>query len=199
MLNEQEFIGIAVTNLLKDGFSLRLSSKARHGGYGGWFDANNKTFFTCFGGEHGFEIFVHEYCHYLQYKHSKIWNRSQISLDKFSGWLNGDVKLSSPTIKKHTEQVLKLEWDCEIKASKIFARNNFSISKEEYCRAANLYLMFYYFVRKFQKWPSKPIYSECPEILEFSLLKIMPFEFYLSPGKWPKEIKKHFNDRIFNT
>lgn len=62
-MTQNDFIAKAITELLEDGFSIRLPMvKSIDGKYGGWFndDRTQKEFVVAMKRDCSFEIFVHE-------------------------------------------------------------------------------------------------------------------------------------------
>ena len=69
-----------VRELLDQGFSVLLHNKENLDGYGGWFDAEDKEFVVALKHHMGFEILLHEYCHFIQWKTDrKLWDKSQLT------------------------------------------------------------------------------------------------------------------------
>lgn len=94
-------------------------------------------------------IFVHETCHFDQWKEKDpVWqnNESCYYMDK---WLQGGrVK----NINKHIDAVQELELNCEIRAYNKIINYNLPINPEEYIQKANVYVYMHTFVKDTRKW-----------------------------------------------
>ena len=68
-----------VKELLSHNFSVLLHNKENLGGYGGWLstDTGEEELVVAMKHHMGFEILIHEYCHFLQWKYDrKFWDDS---------------------------------------------------------------------------------------------------------------------------
>lgn len=163
-----------VRELLDYGFSVLLHNKENLDGYGGWFCAEKGEEELVVAMKHhmGFEILIHEYCHFLQWKNDRtLWDKSQLTYDVLFDWISSPylqyniyVKGKEATeeqLNQSLHDILELEHDCEKRVLKI-VRNcpieDFDIDK--YIRAANAYLWSYHLNRELRKRPKNPIYSE---------------------------------------
>lgn len=94
-------------------------------------------------------IFVHESCHFDQWKEEDpVWeyNNSCAYVDE---WLQGEkVK----NINKHIEQVQELELDCEKRTYNKIIKYNLPINPEEYIQKANVYVYMHTFVKQTRRW-----------------------------------------------
>jgi hypothetical protein len=161
-----------VRELLDQGFSVLLHNKDNLDGYGGWFDADDKEFTVALKHHMGFEILLHEYCHFLQWKTDrKLWDKSQLTYDVLFNWINYPVFVYSPIIKdcqiseqeldQSLHDILELEHDCEKRALKLVKNCPIEdFDTDKYIRAANAYLWSYHINRELRLRPKRPIYSE---------------------------------------
>ena len=79
MDTKTSFILKCVKELLAHNFSVLLHKKDNLDGYGGWLgtDEGEQELVVALNHHMGFEIFIHEYCHFLQWKHDrKFWDDS---------------------------------------------------------------------------------------------------------------------------
>jgi hypothetical protein len=115
-MEKNTFIAKAVNELLDDGFSIKLiMTRAIDGKYGGWFDDNKdqKEFVVAMKRDCAFEIFVHEYSHYLQWKHHRKFFSSKVKgCDILFSWLDGK-RYSKKVVSQAVRDVIELEWHCE--------------------------------------------------------------------------------------
>jgi hypothetical protein len=161
-----------VRELLDQGFSVLLHNKDNLDGYGGWFDADDKEFTVALKHHMGFEILLHEYCHFLQWKTDrKLWDKSQLTYDVLFNWINYPVFVYSPIIKdcqiseqeldQSLHDILELEHDCEKRALKLVKNCPIEdFDTDKYIRAANAYLWSYHINRELRLRPKRPIYSK---------------------------------------
>lgn len=101
-----------------------------------------------------FLVFIHEYCHFLQYLENPQYFSAQCEeIDAFFSWLEGE-ELKEEQLKQYLITVRNLEADCENRA--IINMNRFNISHlvnvEQYIQKANSYFNFYNYVFKYRKW-----------------------------------------------
>lgn len=159
------FISKAIRELLHHGFSIQLHNKDNLNGYGGWFgtDIGEEEFVVAMKHPMSFEIFIHEYCHFLQWKYDrKFWDDSSEYYDVLFDWIS-DPNLDIPeeTLNKSLHTILSIEHDCEKRVLKLVKNNpieNFDLDK--YIRAINAYLWSYHINKELRQSPKNPIYSE---------------------------------------
>jgi len=158
-----------VKELLSHKFSVKLLNVDNIDGYGGWFgtDECEEEFVVAMKHHMGFEIFIHEYCHFLQWKHDrKLWDKSMITYDLLFDWIeNKFLDVTNEALDASLHDILEIEHDCEKRVLKLVANNpieNFDTDK--YIRAVNAYLWSYHLNRELRKRPVRPIYS--PRVLE---------------------------------
>lgn len=177
-MTNDEFIEMATENLLQDGFEVIFENSSSVDGCAGWFNHYSKEFLIAVKNKSYFETFVHEYCHYLQWKHSPIfWNKFCDGYGKFMNHLQSKRTFSEKYIESSFMDVLALEHDCESRASRLIKELNLNINHDEYCRFANVYLWHYFFVRLYKKWIVKSLYSK--ELVSKMPTEIMPLSYYL--------------------
>ena len=197
------FISKCTRALLLSGFSVLLHKKTNLDGYGGWFGAEEgeKEFVVALDHHMGFETFVHEYCHYLQWKHDRaLWNKSMSTYDILFDWINfpslkysediKDCTYTDDQIDQSLHDIIELEHDCEKKALKLLQNNPIEdVDLDKYVRAVNAYLFHYHINRALRRRPKNPIYSE-------SVLFHMPnvfhadLNYYLDSGNITEPMKE---------
>lgn len=163
-----------VRELIDHGFSVMLHNKDNIDGFGGWFGAEEgeKEFVVALKHHMGFEILLHEYCHFLQWKYDrKLWNKSQLTYDTLFNWVNypkfhyglplKDYEISPEELDQSLHDILELEHDCEKRVLKLVKNCPIEdFDTDKYIRAANAYLWSYHLNREFRLRPKRPIYSE---------------------------------------
>jgi hypothetical protein len=180
---KSEFIISCTRQLLKDDISVFLHQKQSVETYGGWFDGDeNKEFVVALKNPMGFEIFIHEYCHYLQWKNDKpLWNQSMDTYDTLFNWIDqkesdyensiGYSAFKTQDLDKSLHDIIVLEHDCEKRVLHLMTNNTVDgFDFDKYIRAANCYLFHYHINREIRKRPLSPIYKD-------EILKNMPNTF----------------------
>jgi len=164
-----DFTVKVVKELLSHKFSVKLLNVDNIDGYGGWFgtDEGEEEFVVAMKHHMGFEIFIHEYCHFLQWKHDrKLWDKSMITYDMLFDWIeNKSLDVTNEALDASLHDILEIEHDCEKRVLKLVANNpieNFDTDK--YIRAVNAYLWSYHINKELRQRPKNPIYS--PRVLE---------------------------------
>lgn len=193
MNTKAEFTLKVVKHLLDNKFSVLLHNKDQIDGYGGWLETEegSKELSVAMSHHMGFEILLHEYCHFLQYKNNrKFWDESAQYYDILFDWAGDkDLLVDDATLDKSLKTILAIEHDCEKRALKLVSLNpiqDFDVTK--YKKAANSYLWSYHLMRELRQRPKKPIYTEI--ILENAPSNFEPdLEFYLDTNNLGSEFK----------
>lgn len=192
-MTRNNFIAKAVNELITDGFSIKLlMTKSIDGKYGGWFndDKNEKEFVVAMKRDCAFEIFVHEYSHYLQWKHNrKFFNAKARSCDVLFNWLDGK-RYSKKAITQAVNDAIELELDCERIACKNIIKYNLDIDINNYIQGANCYLFFYHTVQKLRSWTKNGRSPYSPALRKIASDKLHSLDFYLDANNYDKNIKK---------
>ena len=112
MDTKQSFIIKAVRELLSHNFSVLLHNKISIDGYGGWFgnDEGEEEFVVAMKHPMGFEIFIHEYCHFLQWKTDRdFWESSTEHYDILFDWIkNPELTTSLDDLNKSLNAILSV-------------------------------------------------------------------------------------------
>lgn len=135
-----------------------------------------------------FHTFIHEYCHFLQWREQKIWNENVGCDSALDMWLSG-VNIANKKIEESIETLKRIEIDCEKRVVKLIKSENLSIDIEDYIRRANSYVLFYNVVREERLWYKKPPYNVD------ELVALMPSNFLKSydhvPRRFAALVKQH--------
>jgi len=196
------FTAKVVKELLSHNFSVFLHNKESIDGYGGWFgtDEGEEEFVVAMKHHMGFEILIHEYCHFLQWKYDRqLWDKSMSTYDILFDWINfpslkyctdiKDCTFTNEQLDQSLHDILEIEHDCEKRVLKLVANNpieNFDTDK--YIKAVNAYLWSYHINRELRIRPKNPIYSDrvlphMPNVFNSNL------NYYLDKNNLTPEIK----------
>lgn len=194
MNTKTDFALKIVRQLLDDNFSVLLHNKEHINGYGGWLetDEGSKELSVAMKHHMGFEILLHEYCHFLQYKTDRdFWDKSSEYYDILFDWAEDkNQNFDEQILDKSLQTILSIEHDCEKRAIRLASLNpieDFDMTK--YKKAANAYLWSYHIMREIRQKPKNPIYTE-------RVLKTAPHDFntslsfYLDPSNLTSEFKE---------
>lgn len=189
-MTKDEFIGKCINNLLRDGFNITLKQKKKVNGYGGFFDYYNKDFSVAMKNECGFEIFVHEYCHYLQWlKDPEGFAKRADNYGTLSQWLKGD---NCNRINQVIKEIISIEHECELMAIDLIQRLGFDVDLNKYRKGTNAYLFSYHYVKKYRVWSTTPTYSNS-KIIDCMPTRIMDLDYYYETRNIPHAIKIEFD------
>lgn len=165
MDTKQSFTIKVIRELLKHNFSVLLHNKEYIDGYGGWFstDTDEEEFVVAMKHPMGFEILIHEYCHFLQWKEDKkAWDESEKYYNLLFDWISDvSMEVSEADLNQSLLTILKIEHDCEKRVLKLVSLNPIEdFDMDKYKRAANAYLWSYHTNKELRKRPKIPVYSE---------------------------------------
>lgn len=166
METKQNFTIKVVRELLNNGFSVLLyNTEQLDQACGGWcwIDDQKREFAVAMKHHMGFEILIHEYCHFLQWKTDrKFWNSTLSTYDVLFDWIEDTtLKVSEESLEQSFKDIMSIEHDCEKRVLKLLKNSpieDFDIDK--YIRAVNAYLWSYHINRELRQRPVSPIYSE---------------------------------------
>ena len=187
-----EFIGWAVPQLIAEGFSVDIrTSKTVQAGYAGWFDHEKKEFKAAGMKPIGCsEIFLHEFCHFLQWRDSNdFWTDCiEEGCSPFFSWLAGDNRYSE-NIDQARQKTVLLEMDCDKRALRLNKKFELGIDPKKYTQASNAYLYSYLVTQKLRKWPKSNKYSVYrQEVSEVYPTKFLPPDEYDKISNIPVDI-----------
>lgn len=188
------FTSKIVKDLLKHGFSVFLHNKEHLDGYGGWFgtDIGEEEFVVAMKHHMSFEIMIHEYCHFLQWKYDReFWDNSSEHYDLLFDWISDqNLVATEEDLVKSLNTILSIEHDCEKRVLKLVQNNPIEdFDQDKYIRAVNAYLWSYHINKELRQRPKNPIYSK-------RVLEHMPntfntdLNFYLDKNNLPSLSKQ---------
>lgn len=134
------------------------------------------------------EVFVHEYCHFEQWKEQiKLW-QNDCDEDMWE-WMENKKEFSKKRIKEFVSITRDLEWDCEKRAIKKIKKFKLPVDTKMYAKKALAYICFYDYIMKHRKWyktGSEPYRNK-------TILDFMPDDINNKPDLTP-ELEKLFTD-----
>jgi hypothetical protein len=174
-MTKSEFLAKAIQELLGDNISVFLHNKEQlAGGYGGWFEAGDKMeLVVAMKHKLSFEIFIHEYCHYLQWRENKEgWEEQTPDYDLLFTWImHLDKEYSEEQLQKSLETIIRFEHDCESRVLNLAEQLGIEdFDRPKYIRAVNAYLWSYHIAKELRLKSKNTIYT--PKIME-----VMPDRF----------------------
>ena len=111
----------------------------------------------------GFEILIHEYCHFLQWKTDrKFWDSTLKTYDVLFDWIaNPTLEVSEDDLQQSLKDIISIEHDCEKRVLRMIKNNPIEdFDTDKYIRAVNAYIWSYHINKELRKRPVNPIYSE---------------------------------------
>jgi len=177
-MTREAFIGLALADCVRNNVSVKILQKKSIQKCGGWFCSNPLEMVCAYKARLGFEILIHEYNHFLQWKDdNEFWVRCGGNDGDFHTWLMDDsFKLSKKKVDICYNQAVELERDCEIRSIQMIKDYALDVDVEKYTKEANAYLYVYHECKKLREWNPYPIYT--PKILEKMPNVILPLECY---------------------
>lgn len=191
-MTRKNFTCKVVNELLEDDFSVIIKNEKHINGYGGWFDSEKKEFWVAMKNKKGFEIMVHEYCHYQQWKTKKRFFNKLIKdgVSVFFDWVDGKF-YPKHVVESALANTIELEWDCECRAVDLIKKNNLDIDVDDYCRGTNAYLLYYHAVHSQRKWTKgKSPYS--PRICKLMETSIQPLDYYMNRDNISAQLEREY-------
>lgn len=190
-MKTNNFICKVTSELLDDDFSVLIHQKKNVNDCGGWFDPYNREFVVSMKNKMGFEILIHEYCHYIQWKIRRRWfgNRAKACGIVFE-WIDGK-NYSKKVLDKAFRDVLELELDCELNSIALIKSYKLDVDIEKYVNASNAYLLFYQIVRKHRKWcrNGSPYNSKIMKLMDSTH---KPLDYYLDINNITEKQQKEY-------
>ncbi len=100
-------------------------------------------------------VLVHEYSHFLQWKHRKeeyedMFINNVDSLKIINEWMDGQ-EFRPSTIKKAFIKARRMEKKCEMMALEVIRRYGLPINTEKFIRQANCHIYYYHMMEKTRK------------------------------------------------
>lgn len=157
-----------IKELLNYNFSVLLyNAEKLEDNCGGWCwidDNEGKREFAVAMKHHmGFEILIHEYCHFLQWKTDrKFWDSTLKTYDVLFNWIaDPTLEVSEDDLQQSLKNIISIEHDCEKRVLRMVKNNPIEdFDTDKYIKAVNAYLWSYQINRDLRKRPVNPIYSE---------------------------------------
>ncbi len=157
-MTPETFVGKAIREMVDDNVSVHFIKRKYNSRYAYDFftcgDKGDKPelainyFYEIF--DHWFPTFIHEYCHYKQWKEDpEAWNKMSDCYDKFGDYMVGDIPKLAP---KHVRQIQATEIDCEQRAIELIKKYKFKIDLDKYIKQSNLYIYTYTYMAKYRKF-----------------------------------------------
>jgi hypothetical protein len=194
-MNQQDFISSALELLKSDGFNVRLINAKSKDGCAGWFGDDTKEFIVCKKHRFFYDVFVHEFCHYKQWKYSKtFWDVNSPGYVKFLRWLEFEKEYSDATVDKLLINTMSIELDCETLACQMVKDLDLDIDTEMYCRRANAYIWSYHFYRSLRKNTQRTLYVD--KLLDLMPTEMKPLSYYFNLGNLGVEAGKILASRF---
>lgn len=166
-MEDHEFIGKTIYEMMESGIKVNLRPKNQTYRFKGWFDGTNKIFFCHMGGEDGFQTYVHEYCHFLQWRDDySFWDKNSVYED-FWWWIRGLRRKTKKQVQSDLRKSIRVEHDCEMRVLATIKKYKLNINREVYAQRANLYVLYYKWMVENRKIYTQNLYIE-------ELVKKMP-------------------------
>lgn len=118
------------------------------GHYLGYFsDGDPLDFSVAIKDPEWFTTFVHEYCHFLQYKEGKFIGDVAEKINNFDEWLAGSIELEPEALEESTRLYQLCELDCEQRTVALLKEHKIVFDYETYIQDANAYVLSYEIIR----------------------------------------------------
>lgn len=193
MDTKSDFTLKIVRDLLNNDFSVFLHKTEKIDGYGGWLRADDEEKSLTVALEHpmGFEILLHEYCHFKQYQENrKLWNKSLETYDLLFDWCSNPKKrVSKKRIEESMRSIIEIEHDCEKRVLKLLSLNHIeNVDTKKYARASNAYLWSYHIMKDMRKKSKSPVYTN--GVIATMPTKLYDLEYYYDTKNLTNEMKE---------
>ena len=166
--NDREYIALTIEKAVKNNISVALVSENYVIAEGetipsaGFFDPIKRQLVCATKGkfEGWFGVFIHESCHMDQFiENAKPWAdlklgksfKEEDACDIFFQWLEG-IPTCNKLVRQSCKKTLLMELDCEKRTAEKIKKHNLSINLERYIKSANVYILFYNFIKKHRIW-----------------------------------------------
>lgn len=165
--NCEAFVGLCINNMMTNGVSIEIVKTDRNASetYSYFESGNVKPKFCIRYLDNSFyenmDVFVHEYCHFLQWKADTKLQKSYESAHYryYSRWLR---KLHCKymllnDVRDDLRIIQSVELDCDRRAIKLIKKYNLEIDSDKYIRRSNSYILSYNYSfekrKDFKVWP----------------------------------------------
>ena len=192
------FIGMAITEMMRKGVRIEIREckkfRPHHCSYFSTSNWHKKPeFFIIYEkGESNsiFTTFVHEYCHFLQWKmKTPVFIESTPSLSKLQKWLNRDRKKLS---MKHIRLIQRMELDCDRKALAVIHKYELPVDIDAYIQEANSYILSYNYIHELRD------FGVTANAMTPEACRMMPDKHLLKMRQIEKGIQSHYDWCILN-
>jgi hypothetical protein len=164
-MRQETFMGKAIKEMLKSGVSVIFNKRKRYRKHNvsNTFDSWNKVPVLTVQNYNddwvtNFENFIHEYCHFLQWK-----DKSDIYSDGLINLLLLDLYCEGKNATFTEEQlwaIQELELDCEKRVLELNKKFKLGIDEDRYIRETNAYIYSYRYSMEMKNNLAKVDYSE---------------------------------------
>jgi len=143
-------------------------------------------------------IFVHEYCHFLQWKdRCPEWKGAQKYTEEDDRKILRNEKMHPVRLRNSIKRIRDLEEDCEkrtVQVLKKYGANKAFI--EGYIQRANTYLYFYTYLKFYREWyPKDKVVTKMKQITRVAP-KTFQKSYDVIPSKMLKEYMKVYPPKV---
>ncbi len=141
------------------------------------------------------ETFVHEFCHFEQWKEQcNVWKNREIDgvdsghiLDNFLNLYGHESqkKIDILLIIEACKRIAQLELDCEKRVVEKIKKYNLKIDISDYIRKSNCYVCCYYLIPEFKCWMKNRPYS---------IKDKLPDSFEINHNMWANVLMSEYKD-----
>lgn len=125
---------------------------------------------TCQSTEDFILTFIHEYCHFLQWRdHYYLFRKSSKDLLIFERFLN--IRKLTNRVNAAINLVQQLELNCEKRVIALLESYKIDCNYDLYIQKSNAYILFYAVIKHTKKW-----YKHNPAVIK-QILDVMPTTF----------------------
>ena len=166
-MTDEEFIGGAIKEMVTHSVTIQFIKRKNNSKFSAnYFSVENdkNPVFTInyFDSNLDMEIFIHEYCHFLQWKtYTKIWHDGLAAINHADAWTEGEIPYCDIS---HIHAIQKLELDADKRAVKLIEKHKLSVDVPSYIKHSNAYVLSYFSMYKNKNINIFPKYGR-PEIL----------------------------------
>jgi len=183
-MTKAQFYGLTLPQLIDEGITVKLVQRSSQDNCIGWFDEETKEFGCCLKQEEFFNIYLHEYCHFLQWRDDPdFFRKAGAGITILTHWLKKRRK-SGQNGRVRTQL---LELDAERRALRLIKKYKLPVDVGRFCQRANVCLFGYLLVEKNKKWP-KYFYTE--KIMSYFPKRLLPLGEYGKLRNIPKEARE---------
>jgi hypothetical protein len=186
-MTKAKFYGWAIAQLIESSVDIKLLQKWSSDKAGGFFiypeEGEDPQFMVCLKNDVAFELFIHEFCHFLQWRDGpKKIHAGFDRAAKFWDWLNNKRK-----INPGVDLLQELELDCEKRAVRLIKKYNLPVDITKYCQSANVYISSYLFIEEKRSWFKRSGASTNPDIYSYFPDTLKRIDYYRDKENLPEE------------